>query len=605
MQTSDFLFPRELNVTPVSFGRTLFVGSCLSEAYCKRFVVEYPGSQIDFILFNNAVDLPQKSMEDLREYDFQYIQLPLRSILSDGVIRIADRPGYDWLRHGKENLDFMLEKALAYNEQSGLLTIVSNFIVPQGSAGPGLAQLNDADDLIHIVRELNKYLVEKVKSHRNAFIADVEMIANSIGKMHFLDDILFFYTHGSVVYPDWAGHERSPYWTSPEPGRIDPLPDINDLYPNRSEEFFVAVFRQIEWIYRVSLQLDAVKLVIFDLDNTMWRGQLVEHYQPDRRKPYADGWPMGVWEAVHHLKRRGIMVSLASKNDESLVKAAWEEAVDPGFLRYDDFLVPKVNWLPKVENIREIMRELSLTPKSVLFVDDNPVERDSVLSQIPGIRVIGSNPFLTRRILLWAPETSIVRLSTESVAREKMLRAQVEREATRTAMSREQFLASLDSVVEVWSISTVDGPSFGRVSELVNKTNQFNTTGKRWSFEEFKAFFSEGGMVFAFRVKDKFTDYGTVGAVFVKGPDIQQYVMSCRVLGMDIEIATLEHLVQMIRTKTGSLDVTAQFHETASNTPCRDMYPRFGFVTNGQGFRFREEACLRADHVTVKSLDAA
>ncbi|MBB3453878.1 FkbH-like protein [Rhizobium sp. BK313] len=606
MQTSEFLFPSDLNVTPVDFRKVLFIGSCLSEAYCKRFGTEFPGAAFDFILFNNAAELPEKSAEDLKQYSFQYVQLPLRSILSDGIVRIADPTDHDWLRHGQQIIDMMLEKALAYNAQTGLLTIVSNFIVPQGVGAAGLAHLNEPDDITYVVRELNRYLTDKVKAYSNAFVADVDMIANSIGKMHFLDDILYFYTHGSVVYPDWAGHERMPHWTAPEPGRMDPLPDIEEMYPNRSEEFFRAVFRQIEAIYRTAHQMDMVKLVIFDLDNTMWRGQLVEHYQPDRRKPYADGWPMGVWEAVHHLKRRGIMVSIASKNDEELVKAGWANAVDTGFLKYEDFIVPKVNWLPKVENIRETMQQLSLTPKSVVFVDDNPVERDSVLSQIPGIRVIGSNPFLTRRTLLWAPETNIVKLSKESAGRENMLKAQVEREVAKSKMTRQEFLAGLNTQLDIWTVSDTDHSSFGRAYELVNKTNQFNTTGVRWSFEDFKSFFGEGGKVFSFSVKDKFTEYGTVGLVFVKGAEIQQYVMSCRVLGMEIENTVLATVIDFIMSQTGATKITAQFRETEANTPCRKMYPDFGFEPTDGGYVFSSGLeGGKTTHVTVNMLGAS
>ena len=605
MQTSEFLFPNDLNVTPVEFSKMLFIGSCLSEAYCKRVAKKYPNAAFDFILFNNAALLPEKTDDELRQYDFQYLQLPLRSVLSDGIVRITDHAGHNWLQHGKQNIDIMLEKALAYNTQAGLLTVVSNFIVPQGVGAAGLVHVNELDDITYVVRELNKYLTEKVKAYGNAFVADVDMIANSIGKMHFLDDIIYFYTHGSVVYPDWAGHERMPYWTAPEPGRIDPLQTIDEIYPNRTEEFFRAVFDQIEAIYRTVNQLDMVKLVIFDLDNTMWRGQLVEHYQADRRKPYADGWPMGIWEVVHHLKRRGIMVSIASKNDEDLVKKGWANAVDTGFLKYEDFIVPKVNWLPKVENILEIMRQLSLTAKSVVFVDDNPVERDSVSSQIPGIRVMGSNPFLTRRILLWAPETNIVKLSKESAARESMLKAQVEREAVKSSMTRDEFLAGLNTQLDIWTVEDTQHPSFGRIFELVNKTNQFNTTGARWSFEDFTSFFASGGKVFSFSVRDKFTEYGTVGLVFVLGADIQQYVMSCRVLGMEIESAVLGTLVNIIQKQTGASEITARFRETEANTPCRNMYPDFGFILFDGVYKRSTTIEPNWTHVSVKVQEAA
>ena len=95
------------------------------------------------------------------------------------------------------------------------------------------------------------------------------MIANSVGKRFFMDDFIGFYTHGSVHYPDWA-----------EGNRLEVVPRFSETYENRLDEFFTAVFRQIDAIYRTVNQLDQVKVVIFDLDNTLWRGQLAEDYQP-------------------------------------------------------------------------------------------------------------------------------------------------------------------------------------------------------------------------------------------------------------------------------------------------------------------------------------
>jgi len=607
MQSSEFLFPNDLQVTPTNLRKILFIGSCLSEAYCVQLRKERPDAVVHHILFNNAVDLPGKTSEELREFDVQYVQLPLRSLLSDGFIRLTDpdKAGVDWLGYAKRTLDLMLEKALAYNNQCGLFTLVSNFIVPQGPTGASLDGGSLSDDIGHIVRELNKYLAECVKPLANVFIADVEAIACSIGKRHFLDDTLVFHTHGSLIYPDWAGHERYPFWTAPEAGRIDPLPDLDDVFPNKTYEFFGTVFRQIEALYRTVNQIDMVKLVIFDLDNTLWRGQLVEHYQPGERWPYFDGWPLGVWEAVHILKRRGIMVSISSKNDHDYVKANWENAAALGFLKFDDFIVPKINWKPKAENILEIMQQLSLTAKSVVFVDDNPVERESVAAQIPGIRVMGSNPFLTRRILLWSPETQVAKITAESARREDMLKAQVEREAAKDSMSREEFLQSLKTELEIWPVTGTDHASFSRVLELVNKTNQFNTTGRRWAVEDYSTFFSGGGEVYAFRVKDRFTDYGTVGVIFVKGDTIIQFVMSCRVLGMEIETTALQFAIDRIRRGT-DLPIKAAFSETESNTPCRALYPNYGFErSDGETYLLSGYREAEKSRVLLRILEAA
>lgn len=603
MKTADFLFPQDLEVTPTVINRVLFIGSCLSRDYVLTFRKAHPDTTYDYILFNNASDLPEKNADDIGSYDFQYIQIPLRSVLTDAAIRIADNDEslspIDWIELGKYNIDTMLEKAMTYNTQTNILTFVSNFIVPQGRISPSLYEQDSGADLIRVIRELNHYLSDKIRSFKNTYLADVDMIANSIGKKYFLDDAIVFYTHGSLFYPDWAGHERTPYWSAPSPGRIEEIPSLGDTYENKNDEFFEAIHRQMVALFRTVLQVDMVKLVVFDLDNTLWRGQLVEHYQPETKWPYSDGWPLGIWETIHHLTRRGIVVSIASKNDEALVIKKWDDAIQPKFIKYSDFLQPKINWRPKSENIKELMTELSLTAASVVFVDDNPVERESVKATFPSIRTIGTDPFVVRRILLWSPETQLSTRSDESKRRKGLLKNQIDREVSKTKMSRTDFLRSLNSAVRIWEIDNVDHSTFSRALELVNKTNQFNTTGRRWTFEECKTFLSEKGRIYAFSVNDKYADYGTVGVIFVKGFEIIQFVMSCRVLGMEVEAAILFELVSILRGGNPQ-DIKASINPTETNTPCRDVYTNCDFIEDSGSFVLPATVeIVRPSHVEV------
>jgi FkbH-like protein len=607
MKTADFLFPKDLEVTPTKLNKVLFIGSCLSRDYVIKFRNMHQSVTYDYILFNNAADLPDKSTEQINDYDFQYIQLPLRSVLTDAIIRIADNDSadspIDWIELGKHNIDAMLEKAMSYNSQANLLTFVSNFIVPQGRISPSLSEQDTDTDLVRIIRELNHHLSQRLIEFKNTYLADVDMIANSIGKKYFLDDAIVFYTHGSLFYTDWSAHERTPYWTEPGPGRIEVIPNLGETYENKNEEFFEAVHRQMVALYRTTLQVDMVKLVIFDLDNTLWRGQLIEHYQPEAKWPYSDGWPLGLWEAVHHLTRRGIIVSIASKNDEMLVINKWDDAVQPRFINFSDFLQPKINWNPKSENIRELMTELSLTPASIVLVDDNPVERESVRAALPSIRVIGSDPFVVRRILLWSPETQLPIRSDESKRRSDMLKNQIDREISKGQMSRTDFLNSLQSQVLLWEIGTTTHGSFPRALELVNKTNQFNTNGRRWTFEECQKHLVSLGRIFAFSVRDKYADYGTVGVIFVEGSDISQFVMSCRVLGMDIETAVLSELISVLRIENRT-EISGSITPTETNTPCRQLYLNCGFTEiQGTYVLSSSISVTRPDHVSTQLIN--
>jgi FkbH-like protein len=579
MESQDFLFPRDLEVVPTTLTRILIIGSCLSEVYVRQFGAINPQLQCDHILFNHATELPEIPSPP-ESYQLQYVQIPLRSVLTDSLLRVArlhDAAEQEAIyRMAEENLTQSLDAALAYHRAFGLLTLVAGFIVPQGQTSSSLSAQNTRADLRYLVAHLNRLLAARVSRLSGVFFADVDMLGATLGKRYFLDDSMVFYAHGSLFYPDWSGHEEMPQWTAPAPGRIEPLRPLGETYESRVDEFLRAVYRQIVFIYRAVLQTDAVKVVIFDLDNTLWRGQLAEHYRSGLEWPYTDGWPLGLWEAVHHLQARGIATTLCSKNDHETVASKWDEVVQPPFLKLTDFLNPKINWRPKAENIAEILAELNLTAASALFVDDSPIERESVRAALPGIRVIGGDPFVVRRILLWSAETQVVRITDETRHRQQRLQENIVRDARRRGVTTEEFLATLQTSIQCIEIRSVEQTEFNRAFELVNKTNQFNTTGKRWNFQECQAFLALGGRILAFSVSDKFSSHGLVGVVFINADVVVQFVMSCRILGMGIELAVLARIVTDLRG-SGGLPVQASILKTESNSPCRDLFSRAGF----------------------------
>jgi len=198
-----------------------------------------------------------------------------------------------------------------------------------------------------------------------------------------------------------------------------------------------------------------------------------------------------------------------------------------------------------------------------------------VTAAFPAIRAFGPNPYVWRRILLWSAETQVATITAESAQRTEMVRAQVERETQRKRLSREDFLASLSLQAVLFAIDDLDHPRFPRVFELLNKTNQFNTTGRRWARPECAALFAAGGKFFAFEVEDKFTSYGLVGVIAVRAETIDQFVMSCRVAGMDVEIAALCEIIRLAQGDGESIE--ARMVETPLNLLCRDLYKRCGF----------------------------
>jgi FkbH-like protein len=334
-------------------------------------------------------------------------------------------------------------------------------------------------------------------------------------------------------------------------------------------------------MYRTIRQLDMVKMVIVDLDDTLWRGVVAE--LESEELPTSEGWPKGLWEALLFLKRRGILLGIMSKNEESRVIELWDKILR-GQLKLQDFAIRRINWRPKVENMAEILAQVNLLPRNVVYIDDNPTERAALSSAFPEMRVLGGTPLTWRRILLWSAETQVPAITAESGVRTEMVRAQVNREEQRERMSREDFLTSLDVRMNMFEIENVDHPRFPRVLELINKTNQFNTTGRRWTHSECATALAGGKIFYAFDVADIHTDYGLVGVVVVDAGGIQQFVMSCRILGLEAEIAAIAHIVKL-ECARGRDTIFGAMLETDRNLPCRDLYSRCGFEPVEGGWR--------------------
>jgi len=586
MDFAEFLFPRGLSVSPSGIERVLVVGSCLGEVFCSALSALQVGPKFEFVQFNNVSDLPGAPPSPVEGYDFQYVQIPLRSVLTDQIVRFADFSNptvHEAMVDGAfQRCRLLLEAGLKYNREYGLLTVVSNFISPQVPVVSALDRVGGPYDLSAFVRRLNAYLGELCEALPNVYLADLDSISQSLGKRGFVDDFLGFYGHGAYWSPGWREFDVGPGFNAPSQGRIETPPLLEEIYPYLGNDMFVGVWRQMESIYRTVRQIDQVKLVIFDLDDTLWRGLLADHYDDGGAWPVEHGWPLGVWEAVHHLRARGIMTALCSKNDEALVRARWARAVYEGWLTPDDFLFREINWRPKPANVAAIIEQASLTPRSVVFVDDNPVERAAVAAALPGIRTIGGNPYVTKRVLLWSAETQVATITPETAGREAMMRGQKLREAERRTLSRDEFLRGLGSKIE---LTLVDGPEhrqFARCLELINKSNQFNTNGQRRGASELTKWVREGGRLYAFTVADRFTNYGLVGVVLCRGGMFEQFVMSCRVIGLEIETSVLAHIIERERG-LGIAKFTAVVERTEANAVCRDVYARMGFSPAGDG----------------------
>jgi len=601
----EYRCPSDLANTEIPPTRVIVIGSCLSSAWPAVFEDRYAGCTAEHYLINNAAQLPADPPSPAAEYDFQLIQIPLRQLMNERTyftLPYSDPAPFERLfEEVCDRLADMLAELMRWNRAHGVLTFVCNFLVPQQNPMGRLLPRYDLRNFVHFIEKLNEALGREVQQYKNAYLFDFDQIVSTYGRRYLQDDAVWTISHGSALAD--TDFEQ-------DTGRLEPLERISRYYPLATHKLVHCACTELVAMVRTIRQADMVKLVLVDLDDTLWRGVAAE--QDEASSLSREGWPLGFAEALMFLKKRGVLLGIVSKNDEERVRGIWQR-IYGNLIRLEDFAVRKINWQPKADNIETILEEVNLLPKSVVFIDDNPVERAAAHAAFPEMRVLGPNPYLWRRILLWAPETQVAAITAESAARTEMVQKQVERETQRKKLSREEFLASLEVKASLGEIAATADGRFARALELINKTNQLNTTGKRWTLPEFAAFYRDGGRCFVLDVTDRFTAYGIVGVLLVMRDEIAQFVMSCRVVGMDVEIAAVAGVLQAM-TAHGATGHRASLIHTNANLLCRDLWERCGF-SQADAEQYRRDAepalavpahiALRLDLIQQAALSAA
>jgi FkbH-like protein len=335
---------------------------------------------------------------------------------------------------------------------------------------------------------------------------------------------------------------------------------------------------------------DRKKCVILDLDGTLWPGVLAETGAPFAWDPAVSGaysyvgLYFGLHEALLTLKQRGILLACVSKNDESVVRELWtwpEHYPRQRLLTPDDFVAWRVNWTDKATNISSLAEELGFALDAFVFIDDHPIERDRVRTQLPEVEVWGEDPFALRRKLLTDPRLMPPKITGEAAGRTELVKAQLGRAHFKADSASEQdYLASLEVQTRIERLAP--GAALERIEELFQRTTQFNTTGRKFPVAELSAKLESGeAAVFSMHVSDRFGDHGLVGAAVVEGGEISGYALSCRVLGLGVEHAFLKAIAASLAPEHEAL--TGRIIETARNLPVRNLYRDNGFALGEDG----------------------
>jgi len=408
---------------------------------------------------------------------------------------------------------------------------------------------SDATDFrgrTNFVSRLNMKFAEYAQTHENFLINDINYISSVYGIKRWADPA------------DWYRYKYAP--------AVEAIPD-----------FAFNLARIIKALYGKNK-----KVIACDLDNTLWGGVVGDDGPENIRVGHEDAESELYEEFQRYLKMHrdlGALLTVASKNDEENALAGLSRP--DGVLKPDDFTVIKANWDNKDLNISRTADELNLGADSFVFIDDNPMERDLVASQITGIAVPS----------LGSPETyidtldsngyfEVVHLSADDLKRGEMYKANLERQnASASFTDYSEYLKSLEMKAEIKPFSPV---YMARITELTNKSNQFNLTTKRCSQAEIESYALSPDYITLYgRLVDRFGDNGVVSVVFgheVEGHifEIDLWLMSCRVLKRDMECAMADELVRLCAGR-GIERIKGFYYPTAKNKMVKDFYSDRGF----------------------------
>ena len=347
------------------------------------------------------------------------------------------------------------------------------------------------------------------------------------------------------------------------------------------------------------------KLLVLDLDNTLWGGVIGEDGLNGIRlgPPSASGERYQEFQQyLKELKDRGVLLALASKNNQADADDVLRRHPS-AVLRPDDFVSTKVNWQDKGTNIRDIATELRLGLDSFVLLDDNPAERSAVRRALPEVIApeISGEPAESIAALEHGLYFQALSITAEDRARNASYLANAKQaEIYATGASLDEYLASLSMRIEH---GPVDAETSIRVTQLINKTNQFNLTTKRYRREEIEACMTSPAYWCRwYRLKDRFADYGLIAVLIAQMADqhwsVDCWLMSCRVIGREVESFMFRDLVRSAQA-TGVTRILARYIPTAKNARRRGCCLNSGSPQSLEPIPmywiYRRSGCLSVD----------
>ena len=423
--------------------------------------------------------------------------------------------------------------------------VVNNFDLPVYRL-MGNREGSDFHGRVHFVRSLNQQLASLVENSPNLYLNDLAYLQA---------------VHGMERFSSQTAWYAYKYAVS-----LDCIPYLCQSIANIVKSIFGK----------------NKKALALDLDNTLWGGIVGDDGAEGLVLGNETPAGMAYTEFQTYLKalsQLGVLLNVCSKNEEAAALSGL--ARTDSVLRRDDFICFKANWEPKSQNIAAMAQELNILADSFVFVDDNPAEREIVRQYLPNVAV----PELT------CPEDyiaaldrngyfEVTNLSADDARRNAMYKENIQRTQLEASFaSYDDYLKSLDMHCQ---IDKFDAPHAERITQLINKTNQFNLTTRRYTAAEVSALMEDDSYLTLYgRLEDKFGDNGLVTALIAHRTDAQTldidlWIMSCRTFKRQLEYAMFDELVRRAKAM-GIKTIVGHYYPTAKNLLVRDFYGTIGF----------------------------
>lgn len=415
-----------------------------------------------------------------------------------------------------------------------------------------------ADSFLFQQRKLNYLLMQGCQEAKNAYLVDLDALQSRLGQGQFFDARL--------------------YYIAKMPIRMEALPETAKCVVDMIQ----------------AIRGSVKKCVVLDLDNTLWGGVIgddglsgIQIGELGTGHAFSD-----FQEWLKQLKNRGILLTVCSKNEEATAKEPFEKHPEM-VLRPEDFSMFVANWENKAANIRRIQQTLNIGMDSMVFLDDNPFERNLVQGLIPEITVpaLPEDPAFYLEYLRGLDLFETASYSAEDVHRTDQYRTQANRTVFESSFqSYDDYLANLQMKA---TVAPFDKFHYPRIAQLTQRSNQFNLRTVRYTEAEVEALAKDDSHIgLYFTLKDRFGDYGLISVVVLdKQPGdvllISEWLMSCRVLKRGMEEFIADKILSLA-AEQGFRKVIGEYLATPKNAMVKDLYARMGFTRVGEN-RFEAE----------------